>query len=102
MDTVYNFIVPSTVKNNVYSINAFSYNNQLNDSIRLVRFLATYTDSIEVIGWGRNISGQTNIPQNLNNVAQVAVGGYHSLALKGDGTVVAWGENDNGQSNIFT
>ena len=102
VDTVYNFIVPSTVKNNVYSINAFSYNNQLNDSIRLVRFLATYTDSIEVIGWGRNISGQTNIPQNLNNVAQVAVGGYHSLALKGDGTVVAWGENDNGQSNIFT
>jgi alpha-tubulin suppressor-like RCC1 family protein len=27
----------------------------------------------------------------------VAAGGYHSLALKADGTVVAWGDNDSGQ-----
>ncbi|HID37632.1 MAG TPA: DUF5011 domain-containing protein, partial [Ghiorsea sp.] len=38
---------------------------------------------------------------SLNTVAafisQVAGGGYHSLALKSDGTVVAWGGNTDGQ-----
>ena len=30
-------------------------------------------------------------------IEQIAAGGYHSLALKPDGTVWAWGYNDNGQ-----
>jgi hypothetical protein len=30
----------------------------------------------------------------------IAGGGFHSLALKGDGTVVAWGDNDSGQTNV--
>jgi hypothetical protein len=33
----------------------------------------------------------------LTNVATVAAGAYHSLALRTDGTVVAWGANSNGQ-----
>jgi hypothetical protein len=32
-------------------------------------------------------------------VIAVAAGGFHSLALKGDGTVVAWGSNTYGQTN---
>jgi alpha-tubulin suppressor-like RCC1 family protein len=35
--------------------------------------------------------GQLNIPAGLNGVVAVAGGLVHSLALKGDGTVVAWG-----------
>ena len=30
----------------------------------------------------------------------IAAGGYHSLALKEDGMVVAWGENDNNQCDV--
>ena len=30
----------------------------------------------------------------------IAVGSYHSMALKSDGTVVAWGRNNNGQCNV--
>ena len=41
--------------------------------------------------WGDNTYGQTNVPGGLTNVVAVAAGGYHSLALKADGTVVAWG-----------
>ena len=31
----------------------------------------------------------------------IAAGGYHSLALKGDGSVVAWGENSEGESTVL-
>ena len=33
----------------------------------------------------------------LTNVVAVAAGAYHSLALRGDGTVWAWGRNNLGQ-----
>jgi Ca2+-binding RTX toxin-like protein len=33
-------------------------------------------------------------------VTAIAAGGYHNLALKEDGTVVAWGYNNDGQTNI--
>ncbi|MCX8480409.1 MAG: hypothetical protein ORN58_00660 [Sediminibacterium sp.] len=102
VDTLYNFIVPNTVKSNVYAISIFSYSNRLSDSVLLVRFAANYIDSVEIIGWGDNTNGQTNIPKDLNNLVQIATGGYHGLALKADGTVVAWGNNDNGQTIIPT
>ena len=40
------------------------------------------------------------MPFGLNSVVAIAAGGYHSLALKSDGTVVAWGANDYGQSTV--
>ena len=43
------------------------------------------------IAWGNNGNGQTNVPVGLTNVVDVAAGGYHSLALKSDGTIVTWG-----------
>jgi alpha-tubulin suppressor-like RCC1 family protein len=39
-----------------------------------------------MIGWGANSFGQTNVPSALSNVISVAVrGGFHVLALEGDG-----------------
>jgi ELWxxDGT repeat protein len=35
--------------------------------------------------------------QNLSGVLAIGAGGYHSVALKGDGTVWAWGRNNYGQ-----
>jgi hypothetical protein len=47
-----------------------------------------------------NQNGQTNVPAGLSNVVAIAAGGYHSLALKNDGTVVSWGMNTYGQTNV--
>jgi len=40
------------------------------------------------------------VPVGLSNVVAIAAGGWHSLALKADGTVAAWGYNNYGQTNV--
>ena len=53
-----------------------------------------------MVAWGDNGYGQTNVPPGLSNVVAIAAGGYHSLALQSNGTVVAWGDNDYGETNV--
>jgi hypothetical protein len=50
-----------------------------------------------VHGWGDDSAGQTDVPPGLGEVAAIAAGGNHSIALQADGTLVAWGENINSQ-----
>ena len=61
---------------------------------------ASGTPAGEVVGWGRNGEGQTNIPNGLSNVVAIAAGGAHSLALTAEGRVVGWGNNNYGRTNI--
>jgi hypothetical protein len=44
-----------------------------------------------VLAWGNNSYGQTSVPVGLSNVAAIAAGPYHTLALTASGTVSAWG-----------
>ncbi|OGV64291.1 MAG: hypothetical protein A2283_13635 [Lentisphaerae bacterium RIFOXYA12_FULL_48_11] len=53
-----------------------------------------------VTAWGDNSSGQTNVPQQLSNVVDVAAGLYHSVVLCTNGKVVCWGNNSCGQTNV--
>ena len=53
-----------------------------------------------VVAWGSNSSGQTNVPAGLTNIAMMAAGSAHNLALRANGTVAAWGYNGNGQCNV--
>src|SRR6266404_4354281 len=45
----------------------------------------------QVVSWGDNFCGQTNVPPGLTNVVAIAAGARHCVALEEDGTVVAWG-----------
>ena len=55
----------------------------------------------EVVAWGSNIDGQTDVPASaMSSVIAIAAGGDHSMALKSDGTVVAWGSNASNQLDI--
>jgi alpha-tubulin suppressor-like RCC1 family protein len=54
----------------------------------------------QVMVWGDNSLGQTNVPASSSNAIALAAGDYHCLALHADGTVAAWGGNYNGQTNV--
>ena len=53
-----------------------------------------------VAAWGLNDGGQCDVPEGLTDVAAVAAGYQHSLALLLDGTVAAWGNDDSGQCDV--
>lgn len=54
--------------------------------------LAIMSDG-SVQAWGRNNEGQTNVPDGLSAVNQLAVGRGSSLALLKDGSIVGWGSH---------
>jgi hypothetical protein len=47
-----------------------------------------------------DVDGQAEVPDGLSNVVKIACGGYHSLALTSNGTLIAWGRNSSGQTNV--
>ena len=53
----------------------------------------------DIVGWGRNNHGQTDVPAGIDFTA-IAAGGNHSVALKTDGSLVAWGQNSYGQTDV--
>ena len=53
----------------------------------------------QIVAWGDNGYGQTNVPAGTDYTA-IAAGGYHSLALKSDGSLAGWGNNDNGEATV--
>jgi hypothetical protein len=63
-------------------------NGKLGDGTQIHRYYP-----VQVLASGANPSN----PLYLNNINDIATGGYHNLALKSDGTVWAWGWNSNGQ-----
>jgi hypothetical protein len=67
---------------------------------------AAWLDQVEVIpfenlyAWLDNSSGQSTVPPGLTNLVAIAAGGFHSLALKTDGTGAAWGDDSYGQIEV--
>ncbi len=53
-----------------------------------------------VITAGNNDFGQLDVPAAATNLIAIAAGGWHSLALRDDGTVLAWGANFDGQASV--
>jgi len=58
------------------------------------------SSGFDLVAWGNNTYGQINVPANLGQVKTAAVGFYHTLVVKMDGTVAAWGYNGDTQCNV--
>ena len=54
----------------------------------------------QVASWGDNVHGEAASPGEMSHAVAIAAGGYHDLALHGDGTVSAWGFNAYGQASV--
>jgi hypothetical protein len=61
---------------------------------------ACFSSVGQVIVWGWNDYGQTNVPTSATNVLALAAGDAHCLVLRTDGTVLAWGLNGFGRTNV--
>jgi len=80
--------------------NAVANINNASNIIHGGTFSVVLLDNNNIVAFGMNNYGQTNVPSNVNNVVQVAAGGSHTLALLDDGSVIAWGNNLFGQTNV--
>lgn len=47
----------------------------------------------QLVAWGDNTFGATNMPANLTNIAAISANFYGNIALRADGTVTIWGDN---------
>ena len=63
----------------------------------LVGAKANAASAGSVVAWGEQVMP---IVQPGTRFSAIAAGGWHSLALTSDGTVVAWGNNSYGQSTV--
>ena len=50
--------------------------------------------------WGNNDFNQGVTIPGLSNLVTIAAGGFHTLALRADGEVLAWGDNFDGQCDV--
>jgi uncharacterized delta-60 repeat protein len=54
-----------------------------------------------VVAWGYNLQGQTTVPvEAQSDVRAISAGGFHSVALKNDGSVIAWGYNEHNETTV--
>ena len=66
---------------------------------RLV-YVSPAANDYAVTGWGDATFGQSEMPSDWINIVAVAAGGYHTLALTGDGRVLATGDDSAQQCDV--
>jgi hypothetical protein len=81
-----------------YSVTVTNQYGSISSTGRVSVFLSPS----QVVAWGDNSGGQTEVPTNLDNAVAIAGGDYHSVAIRDDGTLVAWGFDDEGQIDVPT
>ena len=91
--------VPGNLSNVVAVACGFYHSLALQSNGRVTAW-GTSTNSAVIFSDDGVDYGQSVVPAGLTNVVAIAGGGWHSLALKADGTVAGWGDVQFGQADI--
>jgi hypothetical protein len=54
----------------------------------------------QVVAWGANNFGQTNVPPSMTNITGIEGTVWNSVGVKPDGSVLVWGSNETQQTNV--
>ena len=74
---------------------------ELFDSVEMsMGLIAGVTFDGDVLAWGNSSADLGTKPTNMKNVAEIAVGSQHIIALDYNGEVSVWGPNVWGESNV--
>jgi alpha-tubulin suppressor-like RCC1 family protein len=78
--------------------NSYTFTNQPPGQAFYTLELSGQTFTVAFDGY--NSYGQLNTPSGLSNAVAIAAGGYFSLAMLNNGTVIGWGDNSWGELDI--
>ncbi len=67
------------------------YSVRVTNSFGSVTSASAILNIAQVISWGNNSDGQTNVPPDLTDIVAISAGAYHPLVMKSDGTLLSWG-----------
>ncbi len=82
------------------SVNKFSISPVAIVIALLIHSSSVAVSAPNIVVWGTNSVGSTNIPPALTNVVAITAGAYHCLALRPDKKITSWGYNAFGQTNV--
>ena len=71
------------------------------ESVTNISMVSLVNDVAPIIAWGRNGSGESTVPVDVDSAIALAGGTVFSLALRPNGTVTAWGALLQNQSNVL-
>jgi hypothetical protein len=82
------------------ALDSGSYSVRVSNPFGTTNSVDAYLGVVPLVVRGDNSLGQIGISVLATNVTSIAAGAWHSLILRGDGTLLAWGENYDGQCNV--
>ncbi len=85
---------------NLQAKDAGSYRVRITNSAGSTNSTAATLRLAEVIAWGDNEYGASEVPAGVANVSGIGAGFHHSVALTASGSVSAWGLGSSGQTNV--
>jgi hypothetical protein len=80
--------------------NSGAYSVTISNDFGMVTSSNAFLSVSPIAVWGNNDFSQNTVLAGLSNVIAIAAGGYHNLALRADGSVLAWGDNFDGQCDV--
>ncbi len=85
-----------------YSVRLTAFGSGWSNTAVRANYIVVTNPPLPVIASGNDAFGQKMVPREVTNIIAVAAGGWHTLSLKSNGTILTWGNNWDGQCSVPT